>query len=88
MRLINDLVMRNVHGNVVLVPFSGEETDFQGMIALNPSGAFLCRMLRQETDRASLIAALAREYHITPAQAGPDVDAFLAVLDSCHVLIQ
>ena len=37
MRLIEDHILRNVHGNVVLAPVSDRETDFQGMIVLNPS---------------------------------------------------
>lgn len=88
MRLINGHIMRNVHGDVVLVPLSDEETDFQGMIVLNHSGAFLCKMLQQETDRASLITGLAQEYDIAPEQVETDVDAFLSDLDSCHMLIR
>ena len=32
MRLIEDHILRKVHGNVVLVPFSDSETDFNGML--------------------------------------------------------
>lgn len=87
MHLINDHILRNVYGNAVLVPLSAEETDFQGMIVLNHTGEFVCRMLRQETDRDSLIAELAREYDKEPEQVATDVDAFLSELDSCHMLI-
>lgn len=88
MRLINGHIMRNVHGDVVLVPLSDEETDFRGMIVLNHTGAFLCRMLQQETDRDSLIAGLAQAYDIAPEQVETDVDAFLSELDSCHMLVR
>ena len=46
MRLIEDHILRKVHGNVVLVPLSERETDFNGMIALNHTGEFVCRMLQ------------------------------------------
>ena len=62
MRLIEDHILRKVHGNVVLVPLSDRETDFNGMIALNHTGEFVCRMLQQDTDRDSLIAGLTQEY--------------------------
>ena len=88
MRLIEDHILRNVNGNVVLIPLSDSETDFKGMIVLNHTGEFVCRMLEQETDRDSLIAELAQEYGIKPKQVEADVDAFLAELDSCHVLIR
>lgn len=87
MRLIKDHIIRNVHGNVVLAPISCQETDFQGMIVLNHSGAVVCRLLGEEIDRDSLIAGLAREYDLLPAQVAADVDSFLALLDSCHLLI-
>lgn len=88
MRLINDHILRKVDRDVVLVPLSGQETDFQGMIVLNHTGEFLCRMLQQDTDRDSLIAALAQEYETDPEQVKTDVDAFLSTLDSCHLLIR
>ena len=88
MRLIEDHILRKVHENVVLVPLSDTETDFNGMIALNHTGEFVCRMLQEDTDRDSLIESLAKEYEIEPEQVAADVDAFLAELDSCHVLIR
>ena len=87
MRLIEDHILRNVHGNVVLVPLSDDETDFRGMIVLNHTGEFICRMLQQDIDRDSLIAELAQEYKTEPEQVETDVDTFLSELDSCHMLI-
>ena len=58
------------------------------MIVLNGTGEFICRMLQEDTDRDGLIESLAKEYEIEPEQVAADVDAFLAELDSCHVLIR
>ena len=88
MRLIEDHILRKVHGNVVLVALSDRETDFNGMIALNHTGEFVCRMLQQDTDRDSLIAGLTQEYGMELEQVAADVDAFLSELDSCHMLIR
>ena len=88
MRLIQDHILRKVNGNVLLVPLSDTETDFNGMISLNHTGEFVCRMLEQDTDRDSLVAALAQEYGMEPGQVEADVDSFLSVLDSCHMLIR
>lgn len=88
MRLIRDHILRQVHGNVVLVPLSDSETDFNGMIALNHTGEFVCRMLEEDTDREALIAALAREYDTRPETVAEDVDGFLTQLDDCHLLIR
>ena len=87
MRLIEDHILRKVHGNVVLVPLSDRETDFNGMIVLNDTGEFICRMLQQDRDRDDLIVGLAQEYDIEPETVVADVDAFLSELNSCHMLI-
>lgn len=87
MRLIHDHILRKVHGDVVLMPLSGGETDFRGMIVLNHTGGAICRLLQRETDRDTLIVELAREYGMPPEQVEADVDAFLSRLDACHMLI-
>ena len=87
MRLIEDHILRNVNGSVVLIPLSDRETDFSGMIVLNHTGEFVCRMLEQDMDRYSLIVGLAQEYGMKPEQVGADVDVFLTELDSAHMLI-
>ena len=88
MRLIKDHILRKVNGNVVLVPLSDRETDFKGMIVLNHTGEFVCRMLEKDTDRNSLVESLAQEYDIAPEQVETDVDEFLSELDACHILIR
>lgn len=88
MRLIEDHILRRVHGNVVLVPLSDNETDFKGMIVLNHSGEFVCRMLQQDTNRERLIEGIAQEYEMKPEQVAADLDAFLSELDACHILIR
>ena len=88
MRLIEDHILRRVHGNVVLVPLSDNETDFKGMIVLNHSGEFVCRMLQQDTNREHLVEGLVQEYEMKPEQVAADLDAFLSELDACHILIR
>lgn len=88
MRLIEDHILRNVNGNVVLLPLSDRETDFKGMIVLNHTGEFVCRMLQQDTDLECMVEGLTKEYGIDPEQVKADVDAFLSELDSSHMLIR
>ena len=88
MRLIEDHILRKVHHNVVLVPLSDRETDFKGMVVLNHTGEFVCRMLQQDIDREDLITGLAQEYQKRPEQLEEDVDTFLSELDACHLLIR
>lgn len=67
-------------GNHVVVPVGRSVADFNGMITLNETGAFLWKQLSEEVEREELIARLTAEYDVTPAQAANDVDAFLQKL--------
>lgn len=86
MRLIEGHILRRVHGNTVLVPPPERDIGFNGMIALNHTGEFVCEMLREETDREALAAALAQEYGAEPDTVRADLEAFLSELDSCNML--
>lgn len=86
MHLIEDHILRKVNGNTVLLPPPERDIGFNGMIMLNHTGEFVCKMLRQDTDRESLAAALVQEYKLEPDQAGADLDAFLSELYSCNML--
>lgn len=86
MRLIKGHILRRVHGNTVLVPPPEKDIGFNGMIAVNHTGEFVCKMLSDETDTESLAAALAQEYEVDADRARADVEVFLSELKSCNML--
>lgn len=86
MRLIKNHILKRVHGNTVLVPPPEMDIGFNGMIVLNHTGEFVCKMLRDETDRESIALALAHEYGVEPDSVKADLDAFLSELSSCNML--
>ena len=86
-KLIKDHILRKVGKNIVLVPFSSRETDFDGMIVLNQTGEFICRKLEQDISREELIRNLAEEYDENIETVEKDTDVFLAQLAECHMLI-
>lgn len=87
MQLIKDHILRKFGKNIVLVPFSGRETDFDGMIVLNQTGEFICRKLEKDISREELIRNLAEEYDENIETVEKDTDVFLAQLAECHMLI-
>ncbi|MGM9550819.1 MAG: PqqD family protein [Clostridia bacterium] len=86
MHLIAGHILRKVHKNTVLVPPPDKSIGFNGMIVLNHTGEFICKMLREETDKESLLEALAQEYSVEPHAVEKDLDAFLSELESCNML--
>jgi hypothetical protein len=78
----NDLVMREIDGEMVLLDLSGS-----AYFASNRTGAFLLGLLKTEQQRGFLVAALADEFGITSDRAAADTDFFLAALAKHDLLI-
>lgn len=78
----NDLVLREIDGETVLLDLAGS-----AYFAINRTGTFLLRLLKDEQDRPSLVAALAQEFGIGTGQAEADTDAFLAKLREQDLLL-
>lgn len=86
MRLIEGHILRRVNGNTVLVPPPERDIGFNGMITVNHTGDFVCKMLRVDADIESIAAALAKEYEIEEDRAKADIEVFLSELRSCNML--
>ena len=52
--------------------------DFNGMVTLNETGAFLWKRLEQGCDQAQLVEALLEEYEVSREQAQQSVERFVA----------
>ena len=80
MKLKKDFVLREVAGSWVVLPTGEATVDFNGMLSLNDSGAFLWRALEKGADAAALTDAMLAEYDVERAVAEADVAAFLGKL--------
>ena len=78
MKIKNGFMLREVAGSHVVVAVGDRTKEFNGMVNLNASGAFLWRTLEQGSDREGLIEALLDNYDVSKEQATDDVDSFIA----------
>ena len=69
----------------VAVPVCAK-TDFDGMITLNETAAFLWQKLTEGTTKEALTDALTAEYDVEEATAAADVDALLTKLNAAGLL--
>lgn len=87
MKIKNTFVLRNLAGSNVVVPTGGDLVDFNGMISLNETGAFLWECLKEDKTREELIQAMINEYSgVGAEEAGNDIDEFIAVLDKNGII--
>lgn len=76
MKLKDGFILREVAGEMVVIP-SGDSLDLNMMITLNDTGAFLWKLLEQETDEDAMVSALLAEYDVDEASARTHVAAFV-----------
>ncbi len=78
------LMKVGVQNLVVAVDERAEE--FNGMVRLNSTGAFLWELLERGAEKEELVAALLSEYEIDKETAETDVDRFLSILTDNGIL--
>lgn len=77
MKIKEGFMLRNVAGNNVVVPIGQATLDFNGMMSLNDTGAFLFEKMIEGISRDELIKAVVEEYQIEEELATKDVDNFI-----------
>lgn len=80
MKLKSQLMLRKIADNWMAVPVGERTRDVPGVIVLNETGAFLWKLLEQDTTQQDLVSALLAEYEVDMETAKQDVEKFLADL--------
>ena len=77
MEISKQFLLRNVAGRNVIVPVGSAVLDFNAMITVNETGAFLFSLL-QENDMTEeqLVDAITAEYDVSKEKAAEDIKAF------------
>lgn len=86
MRIKSGYMLRSVAGQNVVVPVGSAAIDFNGMISLNESGAFLWQAMAQDTTEAKLVEAILAEYEVAKDAAMADVAAFVKKMREANLL--
>ena len=87
MYISENFIMRTVAGEIIIVPIGDEASQFQGLITVNESGAFLWKLLQNENiSEESIKQAFREEYGVDEKTADNDVDEFLHILRMRKIL--
>ncbi|WP_449077759.1 PqqD family protein [Ruminococcus sp.] len=85
MKIKDDFVLRKVADSYVVVPVNSLTLDFNGVINLNETGAFLFEQLQKGIEKDELIAKMISEYDVTKEKASTDIDIFINKLKDANV---
>ena len=77
MKIKPGFMLRNVAGRDIVVAVGSASMDFNGMISLNETAAFLWKKLEQGADYSTLLKSMLDEYETDEITAKEGIDAFL-----------
>jgi len=77
MKIKDGYLLREVAGNKIVVPVGDAAVNFNGMINLNETGAFLWEKLQNDVQPRFLLNELMNEYDVDEDTAKADIEAFI-----------
>ena len=77
MKIKREFVLREIAGDILLVPAGKTALDLNGMVTLNEVGADIWKMLPEVKDADEITARLLEEYDASPEKIKTDVLGFL-----------
>ena len=86
MKIKEDFILREVADSYVVVPVNKMTLDFNGIINLNETGAFLFELLQKGAERDELVDKMLEEYDVDREKAEADIDVFIQKVRDADVL--
>ena len=81
MKIKEGFMLRNVADNYVVVPMGKEAADFNGMITLNETGAFMWKCLEKGCTKDELVTKVLEEYEAEEEQVIQSVERFVKEIE-------
>lgn len=72
-----DVVARQIEGEVIIVPIRRGVGDMNSLYTLNSVGSVLWEFMAQEHSLTEMVARVCDEFEVTTSQANNDIQAFL-----------
>ena len=87
MKIKGTFVMRDIAGDIVIVPVGETALSYNGMITVTSTGAAIWQTLERDCDRETIIQTLLDRFDVDYDTAAADTDEFLMNLKS-HGLLE
>lgn len=82
MKIRSGYMLRQVIDTYVIMGIGSGNYAPNQIMSLNETGVFLWKLMENQVSKQELIAALCKEYEVTPDVASADVEAFLTQLST------
>ena len=86
MKIEKEYILREIAGDYIIVPVGKAALEFNGMITVNETGAFLWKQLTKDTTKEELVHAMQEEYEVSEDEARIEIEEFLQLLQQNNIL--
>lgn len=86
LKIKDNFILRKVADSYVVVPVGSMTLDFNGIINLNETGAFLFEILQNGADKQELLDKMLDEYEVSKEIAQADIEDFIKKLGDADIL--
>ena len=80
MKLKNEMLLREVAGEIIAIPVGKTALNFNGMICLNEVGAEIWKGLQEEQSKEEILERILQEFEVSREEAAADLEEFLQQL--------
>lgn len=88
MKIRSDFMLREIAGTWLVVPIGSRAVDFNNMLTLSDTGAFLWKQIEEEKSTQDLISSLLDSYDVDEQTAISDIGDFIKQLNESEILEQ
>lgn len=88
MKVKEGFMLREIADIWVVVPLGQRVVEFNGIMTLNESGAFIWKMLEVGVDIDEIINGIMCEYEIDRAVAKADIEEFISQIAKKELILQ
>ncbi len=86
MKVKQNFMIKKILDDYIVVPVGDELVNFDAMITLNETGAFLWEQLSEDKTEEELVKAMCAEYDVSQDVAKSDISDFIGLLQQAKVL--
>lgn len=86
MEIKREFVLREIAGDLLLVPTGKSALDLNGMLTLNEAGAEIWKMIPEVENEEEIVRRLLEEYEVDEAELRADVAEFTAKLREYEII--
>ena len=86
MKIKGEFILREIVGETILVPVGATALEYNGMIIINDTGAYIWKALEQNRTKEEILDRLVDTYEVSEEEAKADLEEFLDTLEKAGIL--